>query len=584
MGLLKRFWLDYAHRYRRVYAVGVLCLILTNALTVAIPRMVEGAIDALEVGQGAAGAMPWVWALLAAGAAIMVVRTLSRTLFFNPGRTVEFRLKNAMFAHLLKLPKAYYDRVRPGEIISRGTHDATSVRALIGFGTLQLFNVILILVLTLTQMLNMHAELTLVCISPLVVAAVVLRYAIGAMFKLVRRAQSQVAVLSERVLESYNGVNVIRAYNASAGAQARFDEANEEMLSIGLGLVRISAWLLPVVGVVGHLCLVVLIFVGGQMVIDGELSVGGLAAFAVYINILVVALTSMGWLINSVQRGWISLQRISDILNAPLARAEGDDDVPAGQGGGLSLKVEDLEFGYAEGSMVLEKVSFELQPGETLGVFGTTGSGKTTLLNLLARVYEPPAGTVFVGGEDVRSFGVRRYWDRVAIVSQEAFLFSTSIGENIALAGGERGLDPEAVERAAHDAQLKEDLSTLPDGLSTRVGERGITLSGGQRQRTALARAFYRDFDLLLLDDVLSAVDHATEQQLIRAIYERSKGATTLIVSHRISVLQQADHILVLDAGRVVAQGRHAELAEVPGPYADAWRLQQAEAKGEGDA
>jgi ATP-binding cassette subfamily B protein len=580
---LKRFWLNYAHRYRWVYAVGVVCLIVTNALTVAIPWLVQETIDALDVGEGQEGATVWVVAILFAGLAIMVVRTLSRTLFFNPGRTVEFRLKNDMFGHLLKLPQAYYDRIRPGEIISRGTNDATSVRALIGYGTLQLFNVGLVLVLTITQMLRTNAELTLVCILPLVIAAIVLRYAIRAMFKLVRRAQSQIAVLSDRVLESYNGVSVIRSYNAFDGVSARFDEANNEVLDIGLGLVRISAWLLPVVAVVGHICLVVLLFVGGPMVIDDDLSIGELAAFAVYINILVVVLTSMGWLINSVQRGWISLGRVSEILEAPIERAAGDAPVPAATSGGLPLAVSNLSFAYGDGPTVIDGVDFQVASGETIGIFGPTGSGKTTLLNLIARVYEPPENAIQVSGRDVLEYSVKDYWKRIALVPQEAFLFSRSISDNIALATGAADGSLEDVARAARDAQLSEDLEVLPKGLDTRVGERGITLSGGQRQRTALARAFYRNFDLLLLDDVLSAVDHATEERLIKAIYERAQGATMVVVSHRVSVLQKADRILVIDKGKVVASGTHEELLQERSIYRDSWRLQQADTGEGGD-
>jgi ATP-binding cassette, subfamily B, multidrug efflux pump len=581
---LKRFWFDYAHRYRWVYLAGVVCLVFTNVLTVAIPKLVQHAIDGLDP-LDSGEARGWVSAIILAGVAIMLVRTLSRTLFFNPGRTVEFRLKNNLFQHLMELPQGYYDRVRPGEIISRGTNDANSVRALIGFGSLQLFNVVFVLILTMIQMLTTHWQLTLICCIPLLFAAVILRYAIKGLFKLSKRAQAQIAVLSDRILEFYNGVNVIRSYNAFEGARHRFDDANSELLEIGLGLVRITSWLLPVVFVVGNVCLVMLLFFGGPMVIEGDLTIGELAAFAVYINILVVALTSLGWLINSVQRGWISLGRVSEVLEEPLERPVGGDSVPEAVDGGLSLKIDDLNFAYdSEAQAVVEGVSVQANPGQTVGVFGPTGSGKTTLLNLIARVYEPPDGTVRIGGVDVLSLDVKEYWNRVAIVSQEAFLFSTSISNNIALAEGANEDNAERIRVAAEDAQLTEDLKALPEGLDTRVGERGITLSGGQRQRTALARAFYRDFDLLLLDDVLSAVDHATEEKLIRCIYQRAKGATMVLVSHRTSVLQQADMILVMEEGRVVARGTHAELIEQEGVYRQAWRLQlDQEEEGAGD-
>ena len=318
-----------------------------------------------------------------------------------------------------------------------------------------------------------------------------------------------------------------------------------------------------------------------------SLTARALAAFAVYIRILVTGLTSLGWLVNSVQRGWISLHRVYDVLDAP-GRHPGDGSVPAPEGG-HTLAVRGLSFAYPDAPErpVLQDIDLEVSPGETVGIFGFTGSGKSTLLDVLARIYEPPPGTVHLDGVDVRRLAIRDFWRTVGYVTQEPFLFSTSIRDNVLLgADGEADRD---VDQAVTDAALLDDLAVLPDGLETVVGERGITLSGGQRQRVALARAFHRSFEVLLLDDVLSAVDHATEKRLIDAIYRRlhppeGRPRTALIVSHRVSVLARADRVLVLDAGRVVDEGRHEDLvARGAGPYARAWRLQQAEeANGDG--
>ena len=580
MQRLLRFWSDYVRRYRGWFLLGVLCLVATNALTVAIPGFVEMAIDALGTGQGAAGAMPWVWAIFAAGIGIMVVRTLSRTLFFNPGRSIEFRVKSAMFGHLLVQPQAYFDQMRTGDLISRGTNDTNGMRALVGFGSLQLFNVIFILLLTIGRMVQMDAWLTLWCVLPLVGAAIFLRYAVVAMFRLFGQMQAQVATLSERILEGYTGVGVLQAYDALPGAFDRFDVDNDRLLDLGTRLLMIRSWMLPVVAVIGNLCVVIVLYLGGRRVIGIEgapsMTVGQLAGFVVYVNILVAGVTSLGWLIGSVQRGYISLGRVYEVLDAHNVRPTPSADMPSVPGG-HRFEVKDLTFthpGAKEPSLV--DVSFTVEPGEVLGIFGLTGSGKSTLLDVLARVYDPPEGTVMIDDVDVRAIPVKTYWDSVAYVGQEAYLFSRTVRENIALGHHTDDIDDDRLQQAVDAAALTPDIGSLAEGLNTVVGERGVTLSGGQRQRTALARVFYRDFDVLLLDDVMSAVDHATEKALIDAIYRRTKGRTTLIVSHRISVLSHADRVIVLDEGRLVEEGVHQALASGDGPYSRAWALQRA--------
>ncbi|MBU1430207.1 ABC transporter ATP-binding protein/permease [Myxococcota bacterium] len=596
MRRLLRFWREYARRYRRYYLLGVIALIATNVLTVAIPSFVQHAVDALAEGSDAMG---WVWALAITGLGVMGVRTLSRTLFFNPGRTVEFRVKVGMFEHLLELPKLFYDRLTVGDIISRGTNDANAMRALIGYGTLQLFNVALTLTLTLGRMIQLDWALTLICLPPLILAALIMRHAVLSMFGLFGQAQAQLSRLSARILESYHGVGVVQAYGAEAGVLARFDEENDQLYALSERLLWIRAWLLPVVGGVGQACVVLLLYFGGARVIAGELSVGLLTAFIVYIQILVPGLTSLGFLIGAAQRGYIGLGRIYEVLDAPLERPEAEAAAPQG-GGAPRLEVEDLHFSYparetgvksahptgspqrdtsdalpaqdrgGEG-FGLKGLRFKAE-GQVLGIFGLTGAGKSTLLDLLARVYDPPPNTVRLNGVDVRALPLNDYWRAVAYVPQSAFLFSQSARANIALGADE--IDEARLAAAIEDAAL-EDLEGLSEGLDTIIGERGVTLSGGQRQRAALARAYYRDFDLLLLDDVMSAVDTHTERRLIEALYRRAKGQTVVLVSHRISALAEADHIIVLHEGAQIDEGSHAALISREGPYREAWRLQR---------
>jgi ATP-binding cassette subfamily B protein len=562
---------------------------------VAIPGLVGTAVDTLS-GQGGLPPEARVlsvdriaWIIGLCGVAIVIVRTLSRTLFFNPGRTVEFDLKNALFRRLLGLPQTFYDVMQPGEILSRGTNDASFVRALAGFGTLQIFNVTLLITFTLVQMWLIDPALTLVCSAPLLVAAIILRQGIRAMYRLIVQAQSQVAVLSNRVLETYNSAAMLQAHDAVPAATRRFSEANETLMEIGLSLMRIRAWLLPVVQVVGSLCIVLLLTYGGQRLMEGAVSIGEIAAFSVYIGILVTGLTSLGWLINSVQRGWVALGRVNEVLEAHDPRPTVEALFPPADAAGRGIAVRDLTFQHPSASKpALDGVSFAVAPGETVGIFGLTGSGKSTLLDLIARLYDAPPGTVSVGGVDVLDVTPASLWRRIVYVTQRPHLFSESIRANVLLGAG-ADAHQRRLDAAIADAALLDDLDAFPDGIDTVIGERGITLSGGQRQRVALARAFYRGFDVLLLDDVLSAVDHATEGRLIDAIYRRLEAgdgprATAVIVSHRVSVLARADRVLVLEDGKIVDEGHHDELIErVGSDYRSAWLLQQAEDEGEGE-
>ena len=592
VNVLGRFLRRYATPHLKSYAAGLGFLLATTGLTVAIPAFVQAAVDAIQGSADSDKAIGLAWAIIAAGLGVMLVRTLSRVLFFNPGRVIEYHLKSDLFRHLTELPRSFYDRMRPGEVVSRGTNDAQAVRGFIGFGSLQVFNVALTLVLTVGKMVLTDWRLTLWVLVPLLLAVMVLRLAIRQMFILTRRTQEALGAMSSRTLELYGGATVMQTLNATAMATERFEAQNKVLLDIGQRLAFVIAWLLPIVDIVGNLCLVLLLFVGGSMVVEGSLTPGELAAFAVLIRLVAGGLNSLGWVVNALQRGWISLTRVYEVADAPV-RTGDDGHLPmptprSSEDRGHALEVRDLTFRYpprgdagngreARETPAVANISFTARPGETIGIFGVTGAGKTTLLDLLARVHEPPPGTVFIDGQDIRSLDLKAFRGALAYVPQEAWLFSQTLRENVALAALPEDRDDARVEEAVRAAALTDDLAALPAGLETTVGERGVMLSGGQRQRTALARAFYKGFELLLLDDVLAAVDHATEKRLIDEIYARRKGATTLIVSHRVSAIRHADQILVLDEGRVVARGTHdALLADTAGPYWRAWRLQQA--------
>lgn len=582
----------YALRYVPLYALGIAALIATNFITVLIPEYIKHTIDAISADEPSETWGGYVGLLLGLAVAVIAVRTLSRVLFFNPGRTVEYRLKNDYFAHLLDMAPAFFQRWRTGELISRATNDMQSVRAVIGFATLQVFNVALSLSLSLGKMIGIHLWLTLACLLPFSVASVVLRAGIRHLLLRYRRAQEQLAGLSDTIMDSYSGAAVIQAFNAQATFAARFDAANEAYRDNSIGMARLRAFVLPIVVVVGNGCLFLLLLIGGRLAIEGALTLGDIAALAAYVSIVVAALNSLGWVINAIQRGLVSLARVQEVMAEPAPETATDGTpMPAGS---LSLEVRGLTFRWPEelrsndspepaddreksDRPVLDDVSFRLGAGQTLGIFGPTGAGKTTLVNLLVRLLPPPSGAVNVGERDVMTWPQRALREAVTVVPQDAYLFSRSIRENVGFADLPAEIDDARVERAVRLACLADEIPRLSHGMQTVVGERGVTLSGGQRQRVALARAFYRAPRLLVLDDVLSAVDHATEERLIENIREVSRGVTTVIVSHRISALRHADQVLVLVAGRVVARGTHDALIGREGLYADTWRYQQEE-------
>jgi len=573
---LVRFWKEYPHRYRKWYGLGLICLILTNVLTVSIPTFIQYAIDGIATPTpGAMSPVQWSLVIFLAGFCIIVVRTLSRTLFFNPGRVVEFRVKSDIFSKLLNQPRAYFDSTQTGDLISRGTNDANAMRALIGFGSLQLFNVSFIVILTTGRMLQLSVPLALYCVVPLFLGALVMRWAVIKLWDYQAALLAQLSVLSERILESYSGVSLIQAFNANGGAQQRFSFENDTLLEISEKMLSIRTWLLPVVGIAGQVCVVVVLFFGGQSVINGQLTVGELTAFLTYITVLSGGLRSLGFLIGAFQRGQVALGRIYELLDNPINRPTGQAQPPRPSEQGHSLSVQNLSFSYPDTDIrALKNMSFELDAGQTLGIFGATGSGKSTLLKVLSRVYDPGPNQVFLSGADITQLSVESYWSAVALVPQEPFLFSRSLRQNIALASDGVSLNEQRLEDALRDAALSDEVASFPDGLETIVGERGVTVSGGQRQRTALARAFYRPFELIILDDVMSAVDHATESMLIDAVYRRTQGQTAILVSHRLSVLTHADHIIVLEDGAIVDRGTHEELCSRDGVYRRAWTLQ----------
>ncbi len=570
---LARFLRRYALPYWPWFLAGFAFLLATNWLSVRIPLEMAAGIDALRAGDDPAGVRRAVLRIAAMGAGVIVVRTASRLFYFTPGRMVEYRFKNDLFEHLLALPEAQRRRWEAGDIVSRATSDITFLRVMVGFGSLQVCNIAMALAMGGGALFSLSPRLTGLVAIPIALGFLLVQVGIYRLFQLTLQNQAHLASISSAVLSSLKGLPTIQGMVAEEPFIRRFEERNDAWLETASRLARIQALFMPVLPAAGGIATWLLIAVGGPMVHRGELSVGELVACASYVAFLVLPMRSLGWLLNIFQRGLAALRRLGELLDAP-AEPRGGRPLPAGP---PSIEVRDLTFRWPGSDRpALEGVSFHLPAGGTLGIYGRTGAGKSTLLQLLARSWDPPRGTVRVAGIDVLDLDLASFRARMAYVDQRPLLFSETLAWNVLLGRD----DPERLRTALREACLEEDIERLPDGVDTLVGEQGVMLSGGQKQRVALARALARDFDLLLLDDVLSAVDHATERALVEVIRRRTGPgrATAVLVSHRISALAHADLILVLDCGRVVDQGTHEELVSRPGPYREGWLHQNGEA------
>lgn len=576
MSSLWSFIRRYLWPYGWWYVGGTLALFATNALSVTIPRYLAWGIDALggaePDGATAMEAAGWIAAM---GVAVIGVRTVSRVLFFTPGRLVEAAVKRDLFEAILRHQPSFLRTWETGDLFSRVSSDVSTLRLLAGFGVMQVVNAVIAVGLAATAMASLSPTLALWLFLPIVVSLVVVQGFIQRMFVLMRRMQQELAALSSHILASYRGVATVQGFHAEDAFLERFDRHNEGYLRTMVERSQLRAGLGPVLALATDVDLFLLLFIGGPMVVRGELTIGELVAFTTLVAIVTPPLRASSFLWNIVKSAQASLERIDPLLDTPPERPEGTDGLPAPDRA-PALEIRDLRFAYPGAEApALEGVRFSLPAGGTLGVLGPTGSGKTTLARIIARLENPPRGSVFVDGVDLLDLDLDRWREAMTLVPQRPFLFSERLADNVLLGRD----DPEALTAVLERAALRPDIEALPRGVDTLVGEAGVMLSGGQRQRTALARGLLRDHVLLLLDDVLSAVDHATESELLemlREIGRTERGLTTVLIAHRVSALQHADLVVVLEGGRMVDQGTPAELLQRPGPYLDTWRQQQA--------
>ena len=562
-------------KYRRAFAIGFACVIVTAAVGLAGPWVLKYAIDDLGQGVDTGKIAFYAWIILGLAAVGGFFRFVMRRIVIGASRDIEYDLRNDFFAHLQRLDLAYFQSHRTGDLMSRATNDLSAVRMMIGPAVMYSATTALFFIVGIILMVSINPRLTLFALVPLPFVSISVAYFGAVIHRRFERIQEQLSEISAITQETLSGVRVVRAYRQEPFEIERFRLANEEYVRRNRGLIRVLGMYQPSMGFLMGIGALLVLWLGSREVVAGRMTVGELVAFNSYLMMLSWPMIAFGWVTNLLQRGMASWKRMLEVMDAPPAVTDADvtDEITDQAQIRGRIEFRHLTFRYGD-TVVLDDISAVLPAGTTTAIVGATGSGKSTVLHLLTRLHNPPAGTVFIDGVDVRHIPLSVLRGAIGVVPQEPFLFGASIAENVAFgARGERDTRA-AVEAAAAVARLDKDVPSFPKGYDTVIGERGITLSGGQKQRVALARALMIDPKVLVLDDAMSAVDTYTEEEILSRLSAVMRQRTSIIVSHRISTVRAAGQILVLADGRIVERGTHDQLVAAGGAYAELHRKQ----------
>jgi ATP-binding cassette, subfamily B, multidrug efflux pump len=592
-------------RYRRKFILGLLCVMVTRSVALAGPTVLGLGIDDLTRGVTRGKLAGYGALLLAIGVLGGTFQFLARRILIGASRDIEYDMRNDFFAHLEKLPLAYFQAHRTGDLMSRATNDLNAVRMMIGPSIMYSANTMLTFGVALVVMISIDPRLAAWSLIPLPFVSISVKLFGSAIHKRFERIQAQLSDVSAVAQEALSGVRVVRAYRQEAAELERFRVSIDEYLRRNRRLIMLQGFFFPSMGFFLGLGALIVVWLGSRDVIAGRITVGQFVAFNAYLTMLSWPMIAFGWVTNMLQRGMASWKRMIEVLETEPAIADTlrlkpdtTELKPPSVASGFSrtirgqIEFRDLTFGYGT-TPVLDRICATIEAGQTVALVGVTGSGKSTLISLLARLHDPPPGSVFIDGTDVRDIPLATLRSAIGFVPQEPFLFSDTLADNVAF-----GLDARAeaeatpgpqrtqskstmaalagsafdrlarIEAAAAVARLDKDVADFPKGYETMVGERGITLSGGQKQRTALARAIVIDPRILILDDALSAVDTYTEEEILSRLRGVMRERTSIIVSHRISTVRDADVIFLLDQGRIAERGTHADLIRQNGLYA----------------
>jgi ATP-binding cassette subfamily B protein len=566
----RRLW-PYFRRYRRGLLLGFGALVLKDLAAAGLPLVIKAGVDSLRHGFTFRFLLGLCAALVLLSAIKGVFQYWMRVILIGISRDIEYDLRNDLFDHLIGLSSDFYSRTRTGDIMARATNDLNAVRMMLGPGIMYWAETMLTCVLAVAIMLSVDWPLTLIAILPApLVSFVVVRFG-RVIHERFERIQAMFSDISSRVQENLSGVRVIRAYVQEEAELRQFEKLNREYIAENLSLARTSSMFMPLLQALIGVTFLLVLWVGGYRLLAGHITLGSFVMFNFYMGLLIWPMIALGWVVNLMQRGTASLGRIGELMDErpSIAAPASPKRLPSPVRGEIEFRGVAVQY---PAGRALDGIDLDIRAGETIAIVGHTGSGKSTLVRLIPRLLDPTEGRVLLDGIDLRDLSPADIRRQIGFVPQETFLFSATLAENIAL--GVEGATEQEIRKAAELAGLGADIEGFPDGYKTMLGERGITLSGGQKQRTAIARAILRDPRILILDDALSSVDTLTEERILQGLAGVMEGRTSILISHRVSTVRQADRIIVLEAGRIVEQGTHAELLLAGGYYADLYQKQ----------